>query len=326
LTDDFSYDRNNSSMSNRLHAVTGAFGYSGRYIAQRLLQGGRQVITLTNSLQRPNPFGERVRAFPLSFDRPSELAATLAEVDVLYNTYWVRFNDRDFTHEQGVRNTLALFEAAKRAGVKRVVHVSITNPSENSPLEYFQGKARLERALRESGLRYSILRPAVLFGREDILINNIAWALRRFPCFAVFGDGNYRLQPIFVDDLAELAVVEGEQTANRTINAIGPEVFTYRELVAAVGEAIGRKRLVFGVAPWLGYAMGRLIGWWVQDNFITPEEIKGLMDGLLYVDAPAPAKTRLTDWMVANRANLGRRYASELGRRRDRRAAYWPSA
>jgi NADH dehydrogenase len=311
-------------MSNALHAVTGAFGYSGRYIAQRLLEAGRRVITLTNSLQRPNPFGERVKAFPLSFDKPDELAAVLAGVEVLYNTYWVRFNDRHFNHEQGVRNTLALFKAARRAGVRRVVHVSITNPSEDSPLEYFRGKARLERALRESGLSYSILRPAVLFGREDILINNIAWALRRFPCFAVFDDGNYRLQPIFVDDLAELAVSEGEHRKNETINAIGPETFTYRELVEAIGRAIGRKRVVVGVAPGLGYAMGRLIGWWVCDKFITREEIKGLMDGLLFVDAPSPAKTRLTDWMAANGDTLGRRYASELGRRRDRDAAYWP--
>jgi uncharacterized protein YbjT (DUF2867 family) len=319
----FTLDRTNSTTGKSLHAVTGAFGYSGRYIAQRLLQVGRQVITLTNSPRRPNPFGERVRSFPLSFDRPDELAATLAGVDVLYNTYWVRFNDRHFTHEQGVRNTMTLFEAARRAGVKRVVHVSITNPSEDSLLEYFRGKARLERALRESGLGHSILRPAVLFGREDILINNIAWALRRFPCFAVFGDGDYRLQPIFVDDLAELAAREGEQRTNRTVNAIGPEVFTYRELVKAVGEAIGKRRVVFSVTPGLGCAMGRLIGWWVRDKFITREEIQGLMDGLLFVDGPAPAKTRLTDWMTANRDTLGRRYASELGRRRDRGAAYW---
>src|SRR5208283_1221478 len=187
-----------------IHAVTGAFGYSGRYIAARLLDEGREVITLTNSLARANPFGGRVRAFPLAFDEPEQLAKSLAGVDVLFNTYWVRFNHRLFTHTQAVQNTLVLFEAARRAGVRRVVHVSITNPSEDSPLEYFAGKARLERALREGGLSHAILRPTVLFGREDILINNIAWALRRFPFFAVFGDGSYRLQPIHVDDLADL--------------------------------------------------------------------------------------------------------------------------
>jgi NADH dehydrogenase len=307
------------------HAVTGAFGYSGRYIAAHLLDEGREVITLTNSLARANPFGGRVRAFPLAFDEPQRLAQSLAGVDVLYNTYWVRFNHKLFTHAQAVQNTLVLFEAARQAGVRRIVHVSITNPSEDSPLEYFAGKARLERALRESGLEHSILRPTVLFGREDILINNIAWALRRFPFFAVFGDGSYRLQPICVEDLATLAVAEGKRNENSVINAIGPETFTYRALVEAVGEAIGRKRRIIRVSPGLGYAASRVIGWFVRDTFITREEIKGLMDGLLCVDTPPTGKTRLTDWMRANADTLGQNYASELARRQDRKSPYFPT-
>ncbi|MDP3185816.1 MAG: NAD(P)H-binding protein, partial [Anaerolineales bacterium] len=177
------------------HVVTGAFGYSGKYIAARLLAEGRRVCTLTNSVKRANPFGGKVEARPFNFDRPDELVESLRGAEVLYNTYWVRFNYSFFKHESAVQNTLALFDAAKKAGVKRVVHVSITNPSEDSPLEYFSGKARLEQALIESGLSYAILRPTVIFGQEGILINNIAWALRHLPVFGVFGDGKYRLQP-----------------------------------------------------------------------------------------------------------------------------------
>lgn len=309
-------------MRNSFHAITGAFGYSGRYLAARLLAAGQPVITLTNSPHRVHPFGTRVRAFSLCFDRPDELARSLQGVDVLYNTYWVRFNHRDFTHAEAVRNTLSLFDAARRAGVRRVVHISITNPSEDSPLEYFSGKARLERALSESGLSHAILRPTVLFGREDILINNIAWALRRFPCFAVFGDGSYRLQPIFVNDLAELAVTQGAGRENRVLNAIGPETFTYHELVAAVGAAIGQSRPIVGVSPALGYALSRMIGWGVGDTFVTREEIAGLMAGLLCVDTPPTGTTRLTEWMRTHRDTLGRHYASELARRKDRLAAY----
>jgi uncharacterized protein YbjT (DUF2867 family) len=301
-----------------IHAVTGVFGYSGRYIATRLLKDDAKVITLTNSLTRPNPFGDRMRAFPLSFDDPKRLTESLAGVDVLYNTYWVRFNHRWFTHEQAVQNTLKLFTAARQAGVRRIVHVSITNPSEDSPLEYFSGKARLERALIESGLSYAILRPTVLFGREDILINNIAWALRRFPFFMIFGDGSYRLQPIYVEDLAELAVAEGKRSENAIINAIGPETFTYRELVNAVGEAIGKKARLFNVSPALGYAASRAIGWLMRDTFVTREEITGLMNDLLYVNAPPAGQTRLTKWMRDNAATLGKNYASELARRKPR--------
>jgi len=308
---------------NQLHAVTGAFGYSGRYLAARLLAQGRTVITLTNSLQRANPFGDQVRALPLSFDEPDRLAAALAGVDVLYNTYWVRFNHRLFTHAQAVANTLVLFEAARRAGVRRVVHVSITNPDEASPLEYFSGKARLERALQASGLSYAILRPTVLFGCEDILINNIAWALRRFPCFAIFGDGSYRLQPIHVDDLADLAATEGTRSENTIINAVGPETFTYRELVTAVGAVLGQSRPLVNVPPGLGCLLGKIVGSFMRDTFITREEIQGLMSELLYVTTPPTGKTPLTAWMKQNAATLGLRYASELDRRRNRQMAYF---
>jgi NADH dehydrogenase len=310
-------------MKSRIHAVTGAFGYSGRYIATRLLEQGQTVITLTNSMNRANPFGGKVPAYPLAFAEPGKLAAALAGVDVLYNTYWVRFNHRTFTHAQAVENTLTLFEAARRAGVRRVVHVSITNPSETSPLEYFSGKARLERALQASGLSHAILRPTVLFGREDILINNIAWALRRFPFFAVFGNGAYRLQPVHVDDLADLAVTEGMRTENTVINAIGPETFTYRDLVQAVGKAIGQPRRLVNVSPGMGCFFGKLLGVLMCDTFITREEIHGLMNELLYVTTPPTGKTPLTIWMQKNGATLGLRYASELNRRRNRQTPYF---
>ena len=306
----------------QLHAVTGAFGYSGKYIARRLLDRGHEVRTLTNSPDRENPFGGNVRAFPFHFDEPARLVDSLRGVSVLYNTYWVRFNHRDFKHSLAVENTLKLFAAAKEAGVQRVVHVSITNPSEDSPLEYFSGKARLERALIESGLSHAILRPTVLFGPEDILINNIAWMLRHVPVFGLFGDGTYRLQPIYVDDLAQLAVEQGAREESCIIDAIGPETFTYRELVEAIGAAIGKRRPIMSLPPSLGYFVGWLLGKIVGDVIVTREEIEGLMADLLYVDSPPAGQTKLTDWMQENSATLGLRYASELARRRDRKKAY----
>jgi len=305
-----------------LHVVTGAFGYSGKYIATRLLAEGRRVRTLTNSLHRPNPFGEQVEVHPFNFDQPKKLAESLRGATVLYNTYWVRFNYSFFKHESAIQNTLTLFRAAKEAGVERIVHVSITNPSEDSPLEYFSGKARLERALLESGLSYAILRPTVVFGKEDILINNIAWTLRHLPVFGVFGDGNYRLQPIYVDDLAALAVEQGKKRENVIIDAIGPETFTYRDLARVIGEIIGVRRPILSLPPALGYAAGWIIGKLVGDVLITWPEVKGLMADLLCTDSPPAGTTRLTEWMRENRDRLGVRYASELARRRDRIKAY----
>ena len=302
-------------MSN-LNAVTGAYGYSGRYIAQRLLNAGQQVITLTNS---PNPahlFNDRVTAYPLQFDDKETLAESLRGVSTLYNTYWVRFNHGTFSHEMAVQNTKTLFSAAKKAGVQRIVHVSITNPDARSPLEYFNGKAQLEQALIDSGVSYAILRPTVLFGKEDILINNIAWMLRRFPVFGVFGDGHYCLQPIYVDDLAQLAVEEGHDRENSIIQAIGPETFSYRELVEVVGKIIGCPRPVMAIAPELGYLVGSLVGRLMGDVTITRPEIEGLMANLLYVDAPPAGSTCLTEWAREHADTLGLHYASELARRK----------
>lgn len=304
------------------HAVTGAFGYSGKYIARQLLAAGHRVITLTNSPNRENPFGDEVRPFPFNFDEPQKLTETLRGVTVLYNTYWVRFNTQDFTFSGAVGNSQTLFGAARKAGVERIVHVSITNPSLDSPLEYFSGKARVEELLKNSGVPYAILRPAVLFGKEDILINNIAWALRRLPVFGVFGDGQYRLQPIYVGDLARLAVEQGRKREDVILDAIGPQTFTYRELVKAIGRSIGAQRPIVSVPPpvayWFAWLMGRLVG----DVIVTREEIEGLMAGLLYVESPPMGTTRLTDWAREHADSLGVRYASELRRREDREAKY----
>ncbi|MBI2821102.1 MAG: NAD(P)H-binding protein [Acidobacteria bacterium] len=305
-----------------IHVVTGAFGYSGKYIARRLLANGHTVLTLTNSVNRANDFAGRVSAFPFNFDRPDELTRSLHNTEVLYNTYWVRFNHKLFKYADAVANTLTLFEAAQRAEVKRIVHISITNPAETSPLEYFSGKAKVEKALIESGMSYAILRPAVLFGKEDILINNIAWVLRHLPVFGVFGDGQYKVQPIYVEDLADLAVNYGARQDNVIINAIGPETFTYRELVATISRLIGVRRPIISVHPRIGYWTGRMISTLVGDVMITREEIDGLTANLLYVDSPPAGTTKLSEWIRENATTLGRHYTSELIRRTDRLSAY----
>lgn len=309
-------------MGSDLHVVTGAFGYSGRYIASRLLAAGCRVRTLTNSPGRENPFGGEIEVYPYNFDKPDDMARSLAGARSLVNTYWVRFDHADFTHSEAVRNTQRLFEAARRAGVPRVVHVSITNPSRDSALPYFRGKAELEASLRQSGLSYAILRPTVLFGKEDILVNNIAWMLRRFPMFGVFGDGSCKLQPIYVDDLAELAVNETRASADVLIDAVGPETFTYRELVTLIGNAIRRERPIVSIPPALGLMVSRLVGALVGDVVVTREEIAGLMQNLLVTSSPPAGHTALSAWVREHHETLGRSYSSELARRRDRTSSY----
>jgi uncharacterized protein YbjT (DUF2867 family) len=305
-----------------IHMVTGAYGYSGSYIARRLLAQGCAVRTLTNSPERTSPLRDRIGACPFSFDNMDVLIEALRGTDVLYNTYWVRFNADRFSYAQAVRNSESLFKAAWEAGVGRVVHTSITNPSANSPYEYFRGKAQVEEALKKTGVSYAILRPAVFFGGHDILVNNLAWMLRRLPVFGVFGRGAYRLQPIHVDDFAVLAVEHGRGAANVIVNAIGPETFTYRELVQTIARTIGVRRPIVPVPPSIAYWSARALGLCLGDITLTRDEIGALMDELLYVDGVPTGRTSLRAWAQRHAHDLGRTYASELRRRRNRAAAY----
>ncbi len=296
----------------RLSVVTGAFGFSGKYIAARLLSRGERVRTLTGHSGRSVTWSDQVEVAPLDFSRPDDLARTLEGATTLFNTFWVRFAHDGVTHAQAVTNTEVMLRAAKQAGVERIVHISITKPSLQSRLPYFRGKAEVESAIRESGLQYAILRPAVVFGEEDILINNIAWLLRRFPIFAIPGDDQYRLQPIFVEDLAELAV--GTHAEHELIDAVGPETYTYDELVSLIAATVGSgARLVHVSAPLLGL-MARLVGHLVNDVVLTKEEIEGLMADLLVSDQPPTGKTRLSAWLAAHAQSIGQSYASELAR------------
>ncbi len=296
--------------------VTGAAGYTGRYIARLLLERGARVRTLTGRPHRPGPFGDRVEAHPFNFDDPEALARSLEGAEVLFNTYWVRFARGDLTHERAVRNTEVMLRCARSAGVRRVVHVSITNASADSPLPYFRGKALVERAVRGSGLSYAILRPALIFGPEDILINNIAWLLRRFPVHPIPGDGGYGIQPVFVEDLAALAVRAAGEDDDLEIDAVGPEAPGYEDLVRLIARAVGSRSRLVRVPRWMAMAGARLVGAMVRDVALTRDEMEGLTAGLLVSRSGAepPCPTRLSDWLCGAAGYLGRRWESEVER------------
>jgi len=297
-----------------VNVVTGAFGYTGRYITQRLLSMGKNVKTLTGRPGRESPFGDEVRAYPFNFDNPAELTKTLQGATTLYNTYWVRFPHGQVTFDRAVENTKTLIRSAEEAGVRRIVHVSITNASEDSPLPYFRGKGLLEKAIMSSKLSYAIVRPTVIFGAEDILINNIAWLLRRFPVFAVFGSGEYQLQPVYVEDMAEITVSAARRDDNVVIDAVGPEVYTFDALVRLIAGRVHSGARIVHLQPGPALFLSRLIGYIVGDVVITRDEVDGLMMNLLVSKSPPTGQTRLSEWLEQHAETVGARYASELER------------
>lgn len=295
-------------------AVTGAFSYSGKYITKKLLARGEEVITLTNHPNRPDPFNGKVKAFPLNFTNEEELTNNLRGIDVLFNTYWVRFDKGSNTQPKAVENTKVLVNAAAKAGVKRIVHISITNPSSNSHLPYFWGKAANEKFVVDSGMSYAILRPTVLFGKEDILINNIAWLLRKLPLFGLPGDGSYKLSPVYVDDLADLAVDAVYKKENYIWDAVGPDEFTFKEMVEVIEKTVEKKRALIPFPPRLALLAAQVMSLFVNDVMLTPEEVDGLMANLLISNEPSRCKTSLKDWLRENQNTVGTQYASELAR------------
>jgi uncharacterized protein YbjT (DUF2867 family) len=297
-----------------MNVVTGAFSYTGRYIAQRLLSMGEEVRTLTGQPDRENPFGRRVEAFPFSFDKPGELTESLWGATTLYNTYWVRFAWGEVSFDRAVENSRTLITAAEEAGICRIVHISITKPYEESLLPYFKGKALVEKAVTQSKMSYAIIRPTVIFGSEGVLINNIAWLLRRFPIFAVPGSGVYQIQPVFVEDVAEIAISMGHEEGNIIIDAVGPETYSFDELVRLIAQKIASRSTIIHVRPWLALFLGRLIGCIVRDVVITKDEIGGLMSNLLVSDDPPVGQTRLSEWLEKNSNSVGLKYLSDLER------------
>ena len=302
------------STSGETVVITGALSYTGRYTTKLLLNHGYRVRTLTYHPERANPFGDAVQVFPYNFGRPDQLTQALRGASTLINTYWARFPRGKSTFESAVQNTRALIRAGKDAGVKRIVHISIANPSLQSSLGYYKGKAQLEQAVLDSGLSYAILRPTVIFGLEDILINNIAWFIRRFPVFGIPGDGRYRIRPIYVEDMAQLIADGAVQKTSTVLDAVGPETFTFEELVRLIATHVGRPVRVVRLPMPLAYVFTRVTGWVVRDVVLTWEEYKGLMANLLAPDGPSSGKTRLSQWLAENRERIGSRYASEVAR------------
>jgi uncharacterized protein YbjT (DUF2867 family) len=294
--------------------ITGAFSYTGKYATRLLLDRGYEVRTLTYHPDRSNPFGDRVQIFPYHFDRPEDLRRSLRGASTLINTYWVRFPRGESNFETAVRNTRTLIEAAKDAGVQRIVHVSIANPSLESPLGYYRGKAQVEQAVVGSGLSYAILRPTVIFGAEDILINNIAWFVRRLPVFGIPGDGRYTIRPIYVEDMAQLLVDAVDQQGSSIRNAIGPETFSFEELVRLVAARVERPVRLVHLPMLLAYLSTLVTGWIVGDVVLTWEEYKGLIGNLLAPEGPPAGPTRLSQWLADHKDLVGRGYASEVAR------------
>jgi NADH dehydrogenase len=295
-----------------LDVVTGAFSYTGRHIAEALLARGRRVRTLTRQPHPEHPLATSVDVARLAFD--DGLVESLRGADTLYNTYWVRFEHGPTTFAEAVANTARLVDAARHAGVRRIVHVSVANADAGSPFPYFRGKAETEEVVRGSGVSYAIVRPTLVFGAEDILVSNISWGLRHVPFFLIAGDGRYKVQPVSVRDTASICVDAGGRSDDVVLDAAGPVRWSFEDFVKLIAQTVGSRAWVTHASPTMTLGMGRIAGLALRDVLLTRDELGALMAGLLVSREPPRGRDRFDTWLEANALALGRRYTSELDR------------
>jgi len=140
------------------------------------------------------------------------------------------------------------------------------------------------------------------------------WILRRVPIFGVPGSGDYRVQPVSVEDVADLAVSAGVRGDNIVQDAVGPEDFSFKELIRMISTAIGGRARIISVPPAVGMLSVALIGRLVDDVVLTAEELQGLMANLLVSSGQSTGRRRFSDWLAEHAGSLGLRYAHELNR------------
>ncbi len=298
-----------------LHAVTGAFGFTGRALAERLLARGDAVVTITRRSGAGDPLLSRLASvIPFDVSRPGDLVAAFDGVDTLFNTYWLRFPRGKDTFEAAVAKSATLLAAAREAGVRRVVHVSVVNAALDADTPYVRAKAALESVVQGSGLEWVIVRPTLTYGPGDILIDNLAWALRRLPVYGLPGLGRYTVQPVHVEDVARICVDAAAGPPGLVLDAAGPETLAYRDLVHLVRTAVASRSVVLPMPHLVVYAAARALGLLVRDVVLTRDEIRELTSSLLTSSQPPLGTIRITDWVPANATSLGRRWSSELAR------------
>jgi len=295
-------------------ALTGAFSYTGRYIAKKLLAEGIKIRALTNHPKLELFPQHSLPVFPLQFQGEDSMINALKGADIFINTYWIRYPYKELTHENAAKNIQFLVQCAKKAGVRQIIHLSVSNPSENSNLSYYKGKAQAENMIKNSGLSYLILRPTLVFGLEDILINNIAWLLRSFPFFVLPRPMDYSVQPIYAGDVADIVFEHLLCKESKTIDAAGPETYRMDELVRMISRAIGYPRPVLLWPKTLSQACIHLLSLILRDRVLTGEELQGLMDNLLISFEQARGKTSFKAWLPQYGSQLGTSYINDFKR------------
>jgi NADH dehydrogenase len=240
--------------------VLGASGFVGRSVCARLAGAGIAVRALTRDRLRARPL-QVIPSLEIAAGSPhddADLARALDGMDAVVNLVGILHQSRREPFEKvHVLLPARLARACRAAGVRRLVHVSALHADPGGPSEYLRSRGRGEAALRSegAGLAVTILKPSVIFGRDDSFLNLFAGLVRPLPVVPLAGAG-VRFQPVWVEDVAHAvaACLADPRTAGQSYDLCGPETYTLAQIVRYVARLQGLERLVVPLPAWAAYA------------------------------------------------------------------------
>lgn len=244
--------------------VTGGTGFVGRHLIRRLTEEGHSIRCLVRQSSKKV---DLLKEFDLEIvngdvtDLDSVKRAAEG-CDAVYSLVGLLYEPRGYTfdsvHAGGVRN---IVEACRASGIKRLLHISALGTSPEAKSRYHRTKLTGEEVIKESGLDYTVFRPSVIFGEDDSFVNLFAPMIRLSPVIGIIGDGGYRMQPVYIEDLITCMVksLNDEKTYEHVYEIGGGEALTFNEIIDSIASAMGKKRLKLQIPVTIARPMARLM-------------------------------------------------------------------
>ncbi|HUO05728.1 MAG TPA: NAD(P)H-binding protein [Candidatus Binataceae bacterium] len=251
-------------------AIAGGSGFIGSAIARRMAAAGNLEVRILS--RNPEAARKRMNLPGIEFVRgdvtePATLVPAIAGADVIvaamqFDGYPVENSRRGLTFERvDYAGTVALIDAAKKAGARHFIYISGAASDETSSHPAFRAKGRTERAVRESGLTYTIFRPSLVYGPGGMAITMFVRMLRFAPVFGVPGTGKQKVQPVLVDDLAQCVTMAAQGRGRNGVYDIGgPDLMTFDDMMRVIMDATGYRRPLFHIPAGLMRAIGAVAG------------------------------------------------------------------
>jgi NADH dehydrogenase len=230
-------------------AVTGATGFVGRNLVNRLLDEKHEITVLTHR-RSGELFGNNVRAVQGSVDRVSEMVAAFRGADLVFHLVGILTETRENTFEKTVaQGTENVVGACEEARVNRIVYLSALGTSAHAETAYHKTKYHAEQSVQKSKLQWTIFRASIIYGKNDGFLTTMSKVIRYLPFVPIFGDGHYKIQPIFIADLCEVMVgtLSIPSSFNQIIDIGGPEQLDYKTAIELLKKAMGKRRVNFHI-------------------------------------------------------------------------------